>query len=87
MKTFKDLQFKPHSVDKKCLHAVIEFENGYGCSVVFGDRFYSNGIDTYEVAVLYAGAISYNSGITDDVIGYVNDEQVTEIMKQIQELH
>lgn len=62
----------------------MEFDNKYGVSVIFGSMFYSNGMDTYEVAVMFDGHISYNSGITDDVIGYQTERQVTAIMKKIQ---
>ena len=60
IKTFKDLKFEMHPIlldaksqDTKEMfanskHAVMEFENGYGVSVIFGEQFYSNGIDTYE---------------------------------------
>lgn len=40
----------------KARQAIMEFENGYGVSVLFGEAFYSNGIDTYEVAILKDGA-------------------------------
>ena len=100
VKTFTDLVFNPHAFSKEARHlpsplreeymeakhAVMRFDNGYGTSVVKGDMFYSNGIDTYEVAVLKYGAICYDTSITDDVIGYVNADEVSNIMKQIQEL-
>ena len=33
MKTFKDLEFKPHTADKNGVVAAIEFDNGWGASV------------------------------------------------------
>ena len=48
IKTFKDLEFEMHHLLSYVKHAVMEFENGYGISVIFGERFYSNGIDNYE---------------------------------------
>lgn len=93
MKTFKDLKFLPHSLSEQGLsrhsnakQAEMEFENGYGISVIFGSCFYSNGIDTYEIAVLYNGSITYSSGIADDVVGYLTARQVTSYMKKIQKL-
>ena len=87
MKTFKDLEFKQHSVDPTGKHAVIEdFGNGYGISVVSGGMFYTSENKPYEIAVLHKDSICYTTPITDDVIGYQTAEQVTEIMKQIQEL-
>ena len=84
MKTFEDLEFKPHPSGGEM--AYIEFSNGYGVSVIFGSKFYSNGIDTYELAVMKDGDLCYSSGITNDVIGYITKDEVTEYMKQIQEL-
>ena len=84
MKTFKDLDFKKHSNDAK--QAKETFENNYGVSVIFGNCFYSNGKDTYEVAVLYDGNITYNTEITDDVLGYLSEEEVSEIMIKVQSL-
>lgn len=100
IKTFEDLVFNPHSVSKEACnlpvsirkewmeakHAVMRFDNGYGISVVKGNMFYSNGIDTYEVGILKEGVLCYDTPITDDVIGYVNADEVSNIMKQIQEL-
>lgn len=81
MKTFNDLDFKEGN------RARMKFENGYSASVVFGDLFYSNGIDTYELAILNdKGEIDYNTGLTEDVFGHQTEKQITEIMKQIQEL-
>ena len=99
MKTFKDLKFEMHpllldakSQDTKEMfanskHAVMEFENGYGVSVIFGDIFYSNGIDTYEVAILKNGYLCYDTYITDDILGYQDEDEVTEIMRKVQELN
>ena len=65
--------------------ARMDFPNGYGISVLCGIVFYSNGRDTYEVGVLYQGyLIKY---FTDDsVIGWQTKEQVSEIMKKIQQI-
>lgn len=54
MKTFKNLVFESHGSGFG-QQAILEFDNGYGVSVLFGDKFYSNGIDTYELAVLKDG--------------------------------
>jgi hypothetical protein len=89
MKTFKDLEFKKHSISSVEMYsnakrAVLNFNNSYGVSVVFGSCFYSNGIDTYEVSVLYNGNITYDTEITNDVIGNLSEEQVSEIMIKVQ---
>ena len=66
--------------------AQLNFDNGYGISVLFGTAFYSNGIDNYEVAVLKDGVLNYETSITHDVLGYQTKEQVTEVMKKLQDL-
>jgi uncharacterized protein YlbG (UPF0298 family) len=41
----------------------------------------------FEVAVLGKdGDITYDTPVTNDVIGYLNPDDVTDIMKQVQEL-
>lgn len=96
-KTFEDLHFEPHYLLKDgndpmlnelfggSKHAVMKFANGYGVSVVFGDKFYSNGIDTYEVAVLDREAIADDENGDQIIYARVSKERVTEIMKMVQD--
>lgn len=84
-KTFEDLQFKPHYILEEGQHAKIMFENGYGVSVVLGDVFYSNGIDTYEVAIMDGESIARDKNGDQMVFGRVSKERVTEIMKMVQD--
>lgn len=86
MKTFDDLKFYPHGWAVDAKHAVLHFDNGYGCSVLIGNDFYSDGIETYELAVLHDDLICYDTPITDDVLGYLTKEEVTIVMKKIQQL-
>ena len=82
---------------------MMEFDNGYGVSVVrcknsMGSPFavdlfaneeystYTNNDNEWELAVLKNGAICYNTHITDDVMGYLLEEDVTRVMIQVQEL-
>lgn len=90
LKTFDDLQFE------NILHgqyaqdygkrAVMHFANGYGVSVLLGSNFYSNGRDSYEVAVLYGDETTCNTYITDSVLGWQTANQVTDIMAKVQRL-
>lgn len=95
MKKFKDLIFNQHEAWEG-LQAVMFFENGYGISVI---RFkidnicygsYTDNETEWEIAILYGNnekfGITYNTPITDDVIGHLTDDEVTDIMKRIQEL-
>lgn len=90
MKTFNDLKFKPHPNHEFDAQAVMFFDNGYGISVITGKYAYTNDENPYECAVLKGNKekwiIAYDTPITNDVIGYCDKEQVTKIMKQIQEL-
>jgi hypothetical protein len=94
MRTFNDIQFKPHSTGHGLMGSMF-FENGYGISVVrfkVGDRYgsYTSNENEWEVAVLvgneYDCELTYDTPITDDVIGHLSEQDVTDIMKQIQEL-
>lgn len=67
--------------------AVEYFDNGYGISVVCGSAFYSNGRDTYEVAALRGDDIDYgNPVVPDGVAGNLTTDEVTEVMRRLQEL-
>lgn len=83
-KTFEDLIFKPWFEGVSRAH--LEFNNGYGVSVLIGSKVYSNGIDTYELAILYRGELSYSSGLTDDVLANLTKDEVTKYMKKVQDL-
>jgi hypothetical protein len=98
MKSFKDIVFKPHPLGEG-LHGVIFFENGYGVSVVryksLTNTFreyssYTSNENEWEVAVIYGDKmnweITYDTHITDDVIGYQSEGEVDWIMIQVQEL-
>jgi len=94
MKKFKDLSFIPHKSGDG-LQAIMFFENGYGVSVVrfktpYGYGSYTDNEQEWELAVLFGNekewSLTYNSGVTDDVIGYLSEEEVSEIMLKVQEL-
>jgi hypothetical protein len=90
MKTFNDLEFNQHPLGGG-IQALIFFPNGYGASVVGGSRgLYGDGVKTFELAVLYGTkddwALSYSTEIADDVLGWQSKDDVTEILRQIQEL-
>jgi hypothetical protein len=87
MKTFKDLEFKPHSLHTEGVVSRIHFDNGYGASVVKHDYSYGGKNGLYELAVLSSdGELTYDTPITNDVLGYLSKEDVTEILIKIQQL-
>jgi len=87
MKTFKDLQFVEHPNHLGGVQALIEFENGYGASVVKTPYTYGGDKGLYELAVFGKdGHITYDTPITNDVIGYLRPQDVTDVMEKIQQL-
>ena len=83
-KTFDDLEFIDNSGNQM---ARIYFENGYGASIVIGPHTYGGTEGFYELAVLDSnGNITYDTHITDDVLGYLSPIDVSDVLKQIQEL-
>lgn len=62
--------------------AKITFPNGYGASVLRGGAAYTAG-GTYEVAVLHNGDITYDTPITDDVLGYQDEAEANAALAAI----
>ena len=86
MKTFKDLEFKKHLNSMFNTQSTMQFNNDYGVSVITGDGAYSSNSGPYEVAITYKGGLTYNTNITNDVLGYQTEKNVTEIMIKVQKL-
>jgi hypothetical protein len=87
MKTFKDLEFIPHSTGMGGVMSRIIFDNGYGASIVCTPHTYGGDKGLYEIAVLDSeGKLTYDTTVTDDVIGYLRPEDVTDVMERIQQL-
>ena len=86
MKTFKDIEFKTHPSGNGVIGRIF-FDNGYGASVVRHQYSYGGAKGLYEIAVLKAdGRITYETPITEDVIGYLREMDVTDVMEKIQKL-
>ena len=92
-----ELQFMEFRNDEyKKRQAFYFFENGYGISVINiigtnGEHYsYTKNKDQYEIAVLEGSKnnsrITYDTVITDDVIGYLKIEEVYKIMEEIEKL-
>ena len=82
---FKDLEFKPY-LDWNGVQAKVNFENGYGASVIraYGSYGYERGL--YELAILKNDEICYDTEIASDVIGYLNESGVEDLSSRIQRL-
>ena len=85
-----DLDWQEHPAGFGGTQAKIFYLNGYGVSIVLDSMFYSNGIDTYEVAILEGTEddweITYNTPITDDVLGHLSEIDVMHILKRVKVL-
>jgi hypothetical protein len=84
--TFNDLVFK-NDEQRGLIAARVMFNNGYGVSVVKGEYTYGGKDGLYELAVLGKdGKLTYETPVTDDVEGYLSEDDVTRLLEQIQNL-
>ena len=87
MKTFKDIEFKtnPMGADFGIVSRT-QFDNGYEVSVVKSEHSYGGKDGLYELAIFKDDEICYDTPITNDVLGYLTDKDVTEVLIKIQQL-
>jgi hypothetical protein len=84
--TFQELRFQDHTLvlRKQC---IVQFPNGYGASIVQGEYTYGGKDGLYEIAVFGKdGHITYSTPITDDVLGYLSEEEVEKTLIDIKNL-
>ena len=66
---------------------VYKFDNGFGASVVQHSGSYGGNQGLYEIAVLDSkGDLCYDTPITDDVIGYANEDKIKDTLDRIKSL-
>lgn len=70
---------------------VFKFDNGFGASVIKRWFSYGGQEDLWELGVLIFDDegnyhLTYDTPITGDVEGYLSDEEVRNLLKEIQEL-
>ena len=68
------------------IQKVYQFPNGYGASVIKHKGSYGYDKGLWELAVLHEGELCYDTEITNDVIGHLNDPEVDNILGQIARL-
>jgi hypothetical protein len=78
--SFAALEFRPVHDGKA---AEVHFANGYGASVLQRRGSYGHDQGLYELAVLADDGLCYDTPITDDVLGHLSEERVTEALRQI----
>ena len=84
--TFQELIFTPHpmGMGEQC---IVRFPNGFAASIVKGPYTYGGPEGLYEIAVFdKEGNITYDTPITDDVLGYLNETDVSDTLIKIKEL-
>ncbi len=87
MLQFSDLKLGTQHTMLHSIQAVQMFENGYGVSVIRSNFSYGGKNGFYEIAVLNTnGDLCYDTPITDDVIGWLDETGVSDVMHQVQEL-
>lgn len=80
--TFADLQFveRPLAMNRQ---ARVDFDNGYGASVIIGPYTYGGYEGLYELAVMKGGSLCYDTPISNEVIGHLTPDEVTKLLGEI----
>lgn len=88
MKTFDDIKFETIEINYlPGIKGRLMFENGYGISVIKHKFSYGGEKGLFEIAVLDStGELTYETPITNDVIGNLTAEKVSDYMRKIQNL-
>lgn len=83
----KDNSMIEHYIREDGVQDIYRFKNGYGASVVCSSGSYGGKQGLKELAVLDKdGHICYETPVTDDVIGWLADEDVEKYLSQIASL-
>ena len=83
---FEELNFQPHpaGMGQQC---IVQYSNGYGASIVQGPNTYGGKDGLYEIAVFGKdGHITYDTPITNDVLGYLSEQEVEKTLSDIKKL-
>lgn len=87
---FSDLQFYAQTKGPYGYQALAFFPNGYGVSVVRSPMSYGGPEGLYELAVLKgdkdAWILTYETEVTDDVLGYLTESDVEMYMNAVKSL-
>ena len=77
---FKSLPSKPII---EGIRYLFKADNGYGASIVQSNYSYGGEQGLWEVAVLKDGEICYDTPITNDVLGYLTEDEVNSVLSDI----
>lgn len=65
------------------IHYIFKFPNGYGASIIKDFSSYGEDEDLWELALLKDGHLEYRRLVNDDVLGYLTDEDVNNVLELI----
>jgi len=68
------------------IQKIYKFPNGYGASIIKGPYTYGGKDGKWELAVLKGEELCYDTDITSDVIGHLNDPEIDAVLRQIERL-
>lgn len=75
---------------RKGTQIVIFFPNNYGASIIKNPFSYGGDVGLFELAVIKGNKdnweICYDTPIANDVIGYLNSEDINKYLEQIEKL-
>lgn len=87
------MKIRTNRVELEGVSFIFRFENNYGASVVKHKFSYGYNEDLWELAVIEftdesneEWHITYDTPITEDVIGYLKDEAVRELLGKIKDI-
>ena len=85
IKSFDKVRFKEHA-NGVGQQARILFDNGYGASIIRTPTSYGGRDGLYEIAVLFENKIVYDTPLTDDVLGFLTEDEVSHYLQEISKL-
>jgi len=68
------------------IQRIYQFPNGYGASVVKHKFSYGGKVGLWEVAILKGEELCYDTPLTNDVLGHLNDPEVDNLLGKISRL-
>lgn len=77
---FTDLAFHTHRGGQQ---GIASFDNGYSVSVVQFPGSFGYKAGLWELAVIHDGEIVYDTPVTDDVLGYLTEDDVSRHMAAV----
>ena len=86
---FQDIKFEAMEAffGPNAIRALVEFPNGYRASIVRHAGSYGGKEGLFELAVMNSqNEIVYDTPVTDDVLGWLNPNEVEEAVSKVEAL-